>query len=170
MAGFVPILNGDNGVGVRAKLNHIGSDVEITFRIVSAFAEIENEIEYFQTGTLVFAVAERLWYKYSGATWVENSDLPSLNYVVFMEIDHTDTPYSIGAEQVLFCNTTVGNITVNLPSQGTGGLRYKIKNIGSGIVTIDGFETNTIDGETTFDLYDDESIEIVATSLGWHIL
>lgn len=67
---YVDIENSEAGSSVRAKINKTGSDVEISFRIVSEFAEIENEINYFQTGSIVYADSEQIYYEYNGSIWV----------------------------------------------------------------------------------------------------
>jgi len=172
MATFSQIANNEQGVSVRGKLNNIGSDNEVAFRIVSQFSAIETEVKYWETGTTVFATAEKKWYKYNGATWEQNTDLPSLNYTFTTNIDNTDSPYSISTvEPICIVDTGAGDVTINLPEVASNsGLRYTIKNIGTGIVTVDGNGLETIDGSGTFDLYEDESLDIVSNGSGWFII
>lgn len=172
MATFSQIANNEQGVSVRGKLNNIGSDNEVAFRIVSQFSQIETELKYWETGTTVFATAEKKWYKYNGATWEQNTDLPSLTYTFTTNIDNNDSPYSISTvEPIVIVDTSAGNVTITLPIVATNsGLRYTIKNIGTGIVTVDGNGLETIDGETTFDLYEDEALDIVCDGSGWFII
>lgn len=172
MATFSPILNNEQGVSVRGKLNNIGSDNEIAIRVVSQFSQIETELKYWQTGTIVFTTTEKRWYSYNGSIWVENNDIPSLNFTVVSEIDDTDSPYTISTiEPICIIDTSSGDVTINLPLVASNiGLKYKFKNIGAGTVTIDGNGSETIDGETTFLLYQDEVVDIVSTGSTWYII
>jgi len=70
--------------------------------------------------------------------------------------------------------TVIGNsstpFTITLPSPVLGQI-FKVKNIGTGAITLDGFGTNTIDGELTQTIAQWECIEVVGvTSTGWGII
>ena len=172
---FVAIENSDNGGDIRGKLNIIGDDSDISFRYTSELAEIENEIGYFITGTIVFAKAEKKWYKYNGTSWVEETDVPSIErllYSVIVEIDDTDSPYSaLATDKVIIGDTGSGDITVGLPTIASiTGREYKIKNIGAGTLTVDAHLAETIDGGLDIALSEDESINVIAASSGWFII
>ena len=74
-------------------------------------------------------------------------------------------------DMVILCNTSGGNIRIDLPSVATcEGRIYIIKKISSdaNIVTIDPFGTETIDDSPMCTLsLPNERMQIVATSLGW---
>lgn len=167
---WADITNGQLGSAVRAILNNVGSDGEVSFRYVSAIAQVAAEISYFETGTIVFAKAERKFYKYTGAAWAVETDLLSIEPTV-TEIDDGDSPFTLALETHIICDTSGGDITINLPALASSqGRNPKIKNIGAGTVTLDGSGSEEIDGATTFDLLEDESVELLASSTQWNIM
>ena len=80
-----------------------------------------------------------------------------------------------GAYTALLTDTVIrvnGTVTVTLPAIATALNKvYHVKNIGTGVVIVDGNGSETIDGATTQELtaqYDD--IHLIASSTEWHIL
>jgi hypothetical protein len=70
--------------------------------------------------------------------------------------------------QVVLASNT---ITVTLPPASTIKKQITIKNIGTGIVTIDGYASETIDGSLTYDLtHQWDSISLVSNGTGWFIV
>lgn len=70
---------------------------------------------------------------------------------------------------VILCNSA-SNITLGLPtSSGNTGSSYFITNINTGTVTIDPSGAETIQGDSTFDLYQDENLQIVCTGTTWYV-
>jgi hypothetical protein len=87
-----------------------------------------------------------------------------------VSIDDTDSPYSAGYVEYILCDTTAGDVTVNLPTVvGNEGRLYKIKNTGVGInkVIVDGNGAQLIDDVETFDLNALEALEIVSDGSQW---
>jgi hypothetical protein len=85
-------------------------------------------------------------------------------------IDNTDSPYiALASDHVIVCDTSAGDITVNLPA-GVIGTTYSIKNIGTGTVTVDGDGTETIDLELTRKLVQFENLVIKSTYVDWIIV
>ena len=88
-------------------------------------------------------------------------------------IDDTDSPYTAGVEENLYCDATSNPITVNLPSAVTSnGKTYRIKktDASANAVTIDANASETIDGATTLALsaqYD--AATICCDGAAWHI-
>ena len=80
----------------------------------------------------------------------------------------TDTDTLTVAQQgAIKCNKASA-MTVNLPTAvGNAGLSYFISNVNTGTVTIDPNGAETIQGDATFDLYQDESLSIVADGANW---
>ncbi|MGE5438061.1 MAG: hypothetical protein ACM3O3_12680 [Syntrophothermus sp.] len=71
------------------------------------------------------------------------------------------------SDEIVECNSAT-DITVNLPSASSlAGFSLSISNINTGIVTIDAYSTQTINGDLTFSLYQDESITIVSNGSNW---
>jgi len=65
---------------------------------------------------------------------------------------------------------TANTFTVNLPTAvGISGRVYQIKNSGSGVITVDGYTTETIDGETTQDLDQYDNMQIQSNGSNWII-
>jgi|GEM_PF-6798731 len=50
-------------------LNGVGQDGEISIHSISAIANVTSELTYFITGSIVYSVAEKQYYKYNGTTW-----------------------------------------------------------------------------------------------------
>lgn len=64
-----------------------------------------------------------------------------------------------------------GTITLTLPTAvGNTGYPYYFTNIGTGIITIDGNGTETIQDDLTFDLYEDENLGIVSDGTNWKVV
>jgi hypothetical protein len=65
-------------------------------------------------------------------------------------------------------NCTANTFTVNLPAVGgLAGRTYTIKNSGSGVITVDGDGTETIDGSLTISLSQWDSITVVSDGANW---
>lgn len=90
---------------------------------------------------------------------------------IMVEIDHTDSPYSLSDEGTIICNTNEGDILINLPVIAEALSKiYNIKNIGIGTVVVDGDGVETIDDELTQEVGQWENLKSQASSLGWIIL
>ena len=76
-----------------------------------------------------------------------------------------------GTYNLVLCNSA-SNFTINLPACATNtGRRYKIKNINTGIITIDANASELIDGQLTTiisNIYD--CIELFCNGAQWFIL
>ena len=94
------------------------------------------------------------------------SILGSLSRVTTKTATATLTTIEAG---IILCNKTIA-MTIDLPTAiGNTGLSYFITNINTGTVTIDPFSTQTLQSESTFDLYQDENINIVTDGSNWYI-
>ena len=83
----------------------------------------------------------------------------------------TTTPITLLVSEQGFveCNSASA-ITLNLPTaSGNSGVGYSITNINTGTVTIDPNGAETIQGDATFDLYEDENIQIVSNGTNWTV-
>ena len=77
------------------------------------------------------------------------------------------TTITIAQQGVIKCNSATA-IDVDLPTAiGNDGLKYSISNVNSGIVTIDPFGTETLQSDLSFDLYEDESLNIISDGANW---
>jgi hypothetical protein len=65
-----------------------------------------------------------------------------------------------------------GTMTITLPAISglNTGKMYYIKNIGTGVVTVDPNASETIDDETTQTLYQDSCMVIINTGTEWRIV
>jgi hypothetical protein len=64
------------------------------------------------------------------------------------------------------------SFTINLPTVSNLVRTYTVKNRGTGVITLDGASSEPIDGTTTFELAENESVEIISTASttqGWII-
>lgn len=86
-------------------------------------------------------------------------------------ITNIDSPYYVTSEDyIIFCDTTSGSITINLPA-GTGGRAFNIKNIGAAnndvVMTPSGTEEIFSDGPgTAFNIKRGEVFDIHFNSVG----
>jgi len=70
---------------------------------------------------------------------------------------------------VILCNSATP-IALNLPTAvGAIGLSFAITNINAGAVTVTPVGAETIEGEATFVLYQDENIQIVSNNAIWFV-
>lgn len=90
-----------------------------------------------------------------------------------VEIDDTDSPYDVvDGDDVIICDTSSGAITINLPALASSThRRLEVRNAGSAgnDVTIDPASTEQIDGASTFDVEDDATATISASSSQWEV-
>jgi hypothetical protein len=94
---------------------------------------------------------------------------------ILIEIDDTNSPYTATTESIditIVCNTTSGNIEVDLPTiTGNKNQRYSVVNVGTGTVTIDPNGAETIIGESKLDIYAKyDAPRMVATSQEWILI
>jgi len=73
------------------------------------------------------------------------------------------------SDQTVDC--TANTFTISLPSAvGIRAKIYNIKNTGTGVITVDGNGTETIDGELTQEVQQWDNISIQSTGSNWIIL
>jgi hypothetical protein len=75
------------------------------------------------------------------------------------------TTGTVGDVEVVFCNSSSA-FTLTMPPI-VDDRKILIKNINTGVVTIDGDGSETVGGTSTFDLYGSESIMLVAKGTDW---
>jgi hypothetical protein len=87
------------------------------------------------------------------------------------QITVTDTTTLDGSYEVILCNKTT-TMTVNLPTAANfKGKTFTIKNINIGVVTIDPYLSETIDGKTTFELSNQYlSRTVFSDGSNWHFI
>lgn len=82
----------------------------------------------------------------------------------------TATTTLSSAHYTVFCNKTTA-MTINLPAAAShSGRVYIVKNINTGVVTVDGNASETIDGALTVTLAQYEGVTIQSTGISWYIL
>lgn len=68
-------------------------------------------------------------------------------------------------------NCTSGTFTITLPSAiGITARAYEITNTGSGIITLDAFGSETIQGDLTQTIYQDETFLVRSTGANWIVV
>ena len=88
---------------------------------------------------------------------------------VYAYIAVTTTYTVLTTDYIVDCTT--GTFTVTLPTAvGITGQPFIIKNSGTGIITVDGNGSETIDGELDLKLYNPDAITIVSTGSNWIIV
>jgi hypothetical protein len=107
---------------------------------------------------------------YSHLTATAKTDLTDGGFTVLHKHSWTDsfsvyvitgTSHTINTtyNQYVYSGTSAG--TINLPSATGSGNRFTIKNSTTNTVTIDGYSSQTIDDETTQDLYQEDSVDLL---------
>ena len=160
---FLKLLNGfDKNPAITLRewqrvLNHIlnnlsnGSYVTTDARNVS----IDDAGSYFTTKHVEFALQFLAIGLYGGVTRVTTKTLST-----------TLTTSEFGV--ILF--DSVADITIGLPTAvGNFQSSFFFTNINSGIVTLDPFSTQTLQGESTFNLYQDESLGVISDNANWKV-
>ena len=80
----------------------------------------------------------------------------------------TTTDTILSTDDVILCN---GTFTITLPASTGSGKVYNVKNIGTGITTLEGNLSETIDGELNISLDQYEGVTIIDSGTGvWYIL
>ena len=68
-------------------------------------------------------------------------------------------------------NCTSGTFTISLPTAiGITARSYEITNTGSGVITLDAFGSQTIQGDLTQTIYQDECFVIRSTGANWIVV
>jgi hypothetical protein len=89
----------------------------------------------------------------------------------YITINNTNSPYTVISEYIILANTSSGNVIINLPTAvSSTGRICKFKNIGTGILTLTPNGTDTIDGNTTISIAQNEVITILSDGTTWWIL
>lgn len=92
-------------------------------------------------------------------------------YGDMVEIDNTDSPYTAAKEEYIIADTTAGDVIVNLGEiANKRGKLYTVKNIGTGILTLQA-GTSTIDGSNTLEVSNQyDAPKVIATSVEWSVV
>ena len=86
----------------------------------------------------------------------------------FEQVVTVTSAHTAGGETVIKCN---GTFTVTLPpALRVTDRAYYIKNIGTGVITLDGDESETIDRVTTQTLAQDEVMTVISDGSEWDII
>jgi len=170
-------VNGNTVIG-----DATGDTLTITARVNSDIVPSTNDTRSLGAGSLRFT---KLWVKDIGGTGDFTCNTIVGGYFQATEYLRNDgqrlvkfaetssSTYNVGvADHVVECNTSGGNITVNLPTlSGNLSRVLIIKKIHpSNTVTIDGAGSETIDGDTVQALNDLGCITIMADATEWRIL
>lgn len=75
-------------------------------------------------------------------------------------VTKTDSYVATAADSTIVCNKGTA-MTITLPVASGGGKWFTIKNIGAGVVTVDGNASDTIDGSATRDMAQWDAITVV---------
>lgn len=89
---------------------------------------------------------------------------------VYVVVEKEDSYTATSSDFVIICNKATA-MTINLPAASGSGKVYHIKNVNIGQVTVNGHDTDTIDGELTQTTEQWENITIIDYKTGvWAIL
>lgn len=94
---------------------------------------------------------------------------PNPPYFKTKNVTFVTTTYSVAATDCLIsCNGTF-TVTLYAAADNAGSLIY-IKNTGSGTITIDGNASETIDGELTQQLFENEAVALFCNGTSWSVV
>jgi hypothetical protein len=138
-------------------------DSEQTWR--SWVRTLNHVINHLATGEYVTIAADSIddtmidWG--TGTNQVNSADLPMV--VTSLSAIHTLTGDEQGA---VLCT---GTFALTLPTAAVN-LFYYITNVSTGTITLTPTAPATIEGDATFDLYQDENLGLVCDGTDWYIL
>lgn len=87
------------------------------------------------------------------------------------ETKTTGSPYDVvvGDDLLIINSSTAYTVTLPAPS-GSKGMTYTIKNINTGLVTVDNNGSETLDGATTYLLGQYQSATFLSDGTNWHVV
>lgn len=149
------------------ELNHILNNLSTGGYISIGSADVKDYMIDFGVGSQQVSAGD-IPILDSDAIYVSTTVETALNEVGYtLTTINTTTSLTIANKGIVLCNSGSA-ITVNLPTAvGNSKLRYVITNIGAGTVTIDPNGAQTIAGDSTFDLYQYESLSIYSDGSNW---
>jgi len=101
--------------------------------------------------------------------FVVRKGIKSLGGVIFPLTGISNTYTIQSTDNTIECVS--GTFTVTLPTAiGVKGKQYVVKNIGSGTITVSTTSSQTIDGNNTISLTQNESIVVVSDDSDWKII
>lgn len=109
------------------------------------------------------------WLQLGSGLSIVGTVISSTGAVINVTTKTATATLSEAEQGVILCNKATA-MTINLPTAiGNEGLSYFITNINTGTVTIDPNGAETLQGDSSFDLYQDENIQIVSNNTNWYI-
>lgn len=98
-----------------------------------------------------------------GKVWTVKAGVGALTYV-----DATGGDHNASVGEVI--EYTAGSNIVRFPTAvGKEGKQIKVTNTGTGVITLDASGAETVAGDPTFDIYQDESLELTSNGTNWII-
>lgn len=161
--------NGDVGFQLDLLLN-AGLDLFDNFRLPVELG-IETEFNRVAYGWPSLSAAGVLTNDgFGGLSWA--AQLGSALGLITAVVTKTAIYTATASDHVILCDASGGAFTVTLPA-GITGTEYHVKKIDSSAnaVTIDGFGSETIDGDLTVDISTQyESLMFKSDGSNWHVL
>ena len=126
------------------------------------------------TGTAPFVVASTTKVANLNAALLDGVAITGFETakVVVTVSSSSYTATATSGTTILLCNTASNNVTVNLPTAVGNTAVYEIKKISSAnSMIIDGFSTQTIDGDQTITIVvENESLTLVSDNANWRVI
>ena len=91
-------------------------------------------------------------------------------FIGFVARTITSNDSALADDDLVFIDTSGGNVTLILMTANGRKRPFRAKNIGNAgnLATLDGASAETIDGQTTYDLVDGDSVQIIPrTTSAW---
>ena len=121
------------------------------------------------------------WTGVEGEIWVNTADKGTYVYrngakhilesdagLILPVVNKTSTYTLLESDAVCLCT---GTFTVTLPTAvGITGKTYYVKNISTGVITLDGDGTETIDGDADQEVREWDTIQVTSDGANWVIL
>ncbi len=187
----VPIVNPATGkldtrsleVELNKRLRYFFENIDVT-QLLLELNNIPGILKLSKGGTgssLSAPAADRImFYDLSGVAvdWLEiGSGLQIIDKVLSSNAgttvqvtEKTASATLLVSEQGVIEANSATDITLTLPLVAVNtGVSYFITNVNAGTVTVDPFGSETIMGDSDFDLYQDENIQIVSNGTQWII-
>lgn len=164
-AGGAPAITWENSSG---SLDH----AEIRSEPGSAFTNSKLFISVADSSKVL---QERIVTDVNGFTGFKTSSpvaTVDINGGIALNVVSKTTTYTATTSDFLIkCDASGGDFTVTLPaSAGVSGLILNIKNTVSGVVTVDGNASETIDGSTTVTVNNPSNLQIISDGSNWIVI
>ncbi len=154
---YTPIANSEAGVSVRTKINGIGTGLDTHAGLSGSQAHALGTISTQSASAVVITGGTIAGVSISGI-------------IDLLDVTSASADLTVGTSNDVIL-TSASGIGITLPTAGTSGRVYHIKNISSGSIVIYASGSETIDGDNTKSITNQySSLQVVSDGSNWNII